>query len=122
MKSGFRTLAVLAALACSATAGAECIYPRTTADVPDGKTATQEQIVAAMNAVKRYNEEINAYLNCLQTESDAQIAALPDPTPEQIRQIKGIQTAKHNAAVDELEAYATRFNEQLRAYKARNPG
>lgn len=99
-------------------AGAECIYPRATTEIPDGKTASQEQIVTAMNAVKKYNEDINAYLSCLEMESETQIAALPEPTPEQIKQIKGIQTAKHNAAVDELESYATKFNAQLKAFKA----
>lgn len=112
----------LAALTLSMAAGAECIYPRTTTEIPDGKSATQEQIVTAMNAVKKYNEEINAYLSCLETESESQIAAIASPTPEQIKQIKGIQTAKHNAAVDELEAYAAKFNTQLKAFKSKNPG
>ena len=86
------------------------------------RTSTRSTIVTAMNAVKKYNEEINAYLSCLETESESQIAAIAEPTPEQIKQIKGIQTAKHNAAVDELEKYATKFNAQLKAYKAKNPG
>lgn len=118
MKTAVLSLATLAALTLSMAAGAECIYPRATTEIPDGKTASQEQIVTAMNAVKKYNEDINAYLSCLEMESETQIAALPEPTPEQIKQIKGIQTAKHNAAVDELESYATKFNAQLKAFKA----
>lgn len=120
MKTVLLSLPALAALTLSMTAGAECIYPRATTEIPNGKTASQEQIVTAMNAVKKYNEEINAYLSCLEMESEAQIAALGDPTPEQIKQIKGMQTAKHNAAVDELEAYATKFNTQLKAFKAQS--
>ena len=36
-----------------------------------------------------------------------------------IAQIKAINTKRHDAAVQELEAHAARFNEQVRAYKAR---
>ncbi len=122
MKTVLLTFTTLAALTLSMAAGAECIYPRATTEIPDGKTASQEQIVAAMTAVKQYNTDINAYLSCLETESESQIAAIAEPTADQIKQIKGIQTAKHNAAVDELEKYATKFNAQLKAFKSKNPG
>ena len=122
MKTTLLSLATVSAMTLSMAAGAECIYPRIVTQIPDGSTATQEEIVTAMNAVKKYNQEINAYLNCLEMESETQIAALGEATPEQIKQIKGIQMAKHNAAVDELEAYANRFNTQLKAFKAKNPG
>jgi hypothetical protein len=122
MKNVLLSLATLTALTLSMAAGAECVYPRTTTEIPDGSTATQQEIVTAMQAVKKYNEDINAYLSCLEMESESAIAALPEAKPEQIKQIKAIQTAKHNAAVDELEKYATQFNTQLKAYKAKNPG
>ena len=122
MKNVLLSLTTLAALSLSVAAGAECIYPKASAEIPDGSSATQEQIVNAMNAVKKYNTDINAYISCLEMESESQIAAITDPKPEQIKQIKSIQTSKHNAAVDELEKYATRFNAQLKAYKAKNPG
>ncbi len=122
MKKFLIVLSTLGAMSLSMAAGAECIYPKTSVEIPNGSTAAQAEIVTAMNAVKKYNEEINAYLSCLEMESESQIAALPEPTPEQIKQIKGIQSAKHNAAVDALEAYATQFNTQLKAYKAKNPG
>jgi hypothetical protein len=122
MKNVLLILTTITALTLSMAAGAECIYPKMATEIPDGSKATQPEIVAAMTAVKKYNEDINAYLSCLEVESESQIAALADPKPEQIKQIKGIQTAKHNAAVDELEKQATRFNVQLKAYKAKNPG
>lgn len=120
MKTALLSLATIAALTLSLTAGAECIYPKTTIAIPDGNTAAQDEIVAAMTAVKKFNEDINAYLNCLEMESESQIAAITNPTPDQIKKIKDIQGAKHNAAVDELESYATRFNAQLRAFKAKS--
>ena len=45
--------------------------------------------------------------------------AAPDAPPEQVEQIKAIHTKRHNAAVEELESNAARFNEQVKVYKAR---
>jgi len=104
----------------SAAAHAECVYPKAPANTPDGRTATQEQMVAGMKAVKQYNDEVTAYLSCLEMEMNARVeAAGPDAPAEQIEQIKAIHNKRHNAAVEELEANAAKFNEQVKAFKAR---
>ena len=41
-------------------------------------------------------------------------AAGPDAPADQVAQIKAIHTKRHNAAVEELEANAARFNEQVK--------
>ena len=54
-------------------------------------------------------------------EMNARIDAAGAGAPaDQIAQIKAIHTKRHNAAVEELEAHAARFNEQVKAYKARD--
>jgi hypothetical protein len=107
-------------LLCSA-ANAECTYPKVPHDTPDGATATQEQMVAGMKAVKEYNEQVTAYLDCLQQEMTARVeAAGADASADQIAQIKAIHSKRHNAAVEELEAHAARFNEQVKAFKSRD--
>jgi hypothetical protein len=89
--------------------------------LPDGATATQEQMVEGMNTIKEYNNQVTTYLNCLESEMNARIeAAGPDAPAEQVEQIKAIHTKRHNAAVEELEANAARFNEQVKVYKARD--
>ena len=40
-----------------------------------------------------------------------------DAPADQVAQIKAINAKRHNAAVDELEAHAARFNEQVKAFK-----
>jgi hypothetical protein len=115
MLSGF-ALAMLMA----AAAHAECNYPKAPGNLPDGKTATQEEMVAGMTAVKEYNGQVTAYLSCLEQEMNARVeAAGPDAPAEQIEQIKAIHNKRHNAAVDELEQTAARFNEQVKTFKAR---
>jgi hypothetical protein len=104
----------------TAAANAECTYPRAPEALPDGRTANQEQMMEGMKAVKEYNAAVTAYLSCLESEMNARIeAAGADAPADQIEQIKAIHTKRHNAAVEELEAHAARFNEQVKVYKAR---
>src|SRR5271156_2353834 len=102
----------------SGAAYADCSYPRAPSSVPDGSTATKDQMIAAKHDFDRYNGEMNAYLDCLKLEIDA--ATPKDPkklSPEDKKkaddQIK-ILDQKNNAAVDELQAVVGRFNEQLK--------
>jgi hypothetical protein len=89
--------------------------------VPDGTTASEEEMIEGMKAVKTYNTEVSGYLSCLDMEMQARIDAAGTEAPaDQIAQIKAIQAKRHNAAVEELEAHAARFNEQVKAYKARD--
>jgi hypothetical protein len=118
------TIRILSGLALglllAAAANAECTYPREPSNTPDGATATQDQMVEGMKAVKEYNGQVTAYLSCLEQEMNSRVeAAGPDAPAEQIEQIKAIHTKRHNAAVEALEAHAARFNEQVKAFKAR---
>lgn len=111
---------LLAGLLSAGLANAECVYPKAPSSMPDGATATEPEMVEGMKAVKEYNSQVTGYLNCLDMETQARIdAAGADAPADQIDQIKAIQTKRHNAAVEELEAHAARFNEQVKAYKSR---
>jgi hypothetical protein len=119
MTTRLLSTAALAMLALG-TAHAECVYPKTPSSTPDGRTATEQEMVAGMKAIKAYNEEVTAYLSCLEMEMNTRIqAAGTDAPADQIEQIKAIHTKRHNAAVEELESTAARFNEQVKAYKGR---
>jgi hypothetical protein len=112
------------ALALGSVAHADdCTYPRATDPIPDGNTATKEQMIASKNDVSRYNTEMNAYLDCVSNQIDAVKPKDPsklskDDKAKVDAQIK-VLTQKHDAAVDELHAVAGRFNDQLKAYKAK---
>lgn len=113
------TGALLASLA-AATASAECSYPKSPSGLPDGATATQDQMVGGMKAIKEYNNSVTSYLTCLETEMNTRIeAAGADAPADQVEQIKAIHNKRHNAAVEELESTAARFNEQVKVFKAR---
>lgn len=104
-----RTLtAVLAAFGLQA-AEAACIYPPEV-NVPEGKTASKEQMTAAGGSVKEYMAKVEEYLACLDKEESDLGDAVTD---EQ----KAVHTAKHNSAVDALNAVAARYNEQVKEFK-----
>lgn len=107
-------IAALSVLACSFSAHAECAFPKAPASIPDGKTASEAEMLAAMNAFKAYNEEVTAFGSCLEDETKNKAAGTG-----QLMQLKTMQSKKLNAAVDELQAKAKLFNEQVRAYKSR---
>jgi hypothetical protein len=117
-------LTLVFALGSAAHAQATCTYPRAPDAIPDGNTASKEEMIAAKNEVSRYNTEMNAYLDCLKLEITA--ATPKDPSKlskdekAKAEEQEKILTQKNNAAVDELQAIVGRFNEQLKAYKAKH--
>jgi hypothetical protein len=121
MKIRIAATLMLAGALTSSLAAAECIYPKAPTNIPDGQTATEEEMLAGMRAVKEYNNEVTAYLNCLDLQMQADISSMGGDAPkEQIDQIKAITAKRHNAAVEALEQHAARFNEQVKVYKSRS--
>ncbi len=82
--------------------------------MPDGKTSTKEQMLAARDQVKAYMKGMEDFMACV----DQEAAAKGDgATPE----YKDQMAARHNDAVSEMEAVAAAFNDQLHAYNAAHP-
>jgi hypothetical protein len=113
-KAGILALASFS-LALSFGAQADCAFPKAPASVPDGKTASEPEMIAAMNAFKAYNDEVTAFGACLEEETKSKAAGTA-----QLMQLKSMQAKKHNAAVAELQVKAKQFNEQVRIFKSRN--
>ena len=112
-------LALVAAAALS-PAYADCCYPAEPDALPDGKTATLEQMVAAQKSVKAFDEAIVAYTSCLKLEHEAALSKSPDLSEDQKKQMEKMMAQKHDAAITADEALAARFNEQVKAYKAKS--
>jgi len=106
--------AILAFASLSLSAQADCVYPKAPASIPDGKTATEAEMISAMTAFKAYDADVKAFGSCLDEETKQKAAGTA-----QLMQIKTMQSKKLNAAVEELQSKAKEFNEQVRAFKAR---
>jgi hypothetical protein len=115
----FLALAVTAAIT-AVPAYADCPYPPAPDKLPDGATATLEQMVAGQKAVQAYQKAINDYNACIDKGLDDAIAKGGDQLkPEQKAEMQKLEAQKHNAAVDQLQGVADRFNEQVKIFKAR---
>jgi hypothetical protein len=110
---------ILAAALAGAQANAACDYPVAPGKFPDGTQASLDEMKAAKASVVKYNTDMDAYLVCIKSEYDAKVAAQTNATPEQKAEMERVQNQKHNAAVEEVTSVTERFNEQLRAYKAK---
>jgi hypothetical protein len=109
MNSPKRILLALAlAYAASLPAHADCVLPPPPSKIPDGSTATQAEMVTAMNTLKEYNGDVETYNKCLEFEA------------KQNHMSKADEERMHNAAVDTLQKIANKFNEQVRTFKAKN--
>jgi hypothetical protein len=113
MKKTLLIAAVL--LGLTGAAQAECPFPKAPATIPDGKTASEPDMIAAMKEFKAYNDEVQGFAKCLDDESND-----PSLSPPQKMQLKTLQRKKEDAAMKELQEKAAAFNEQVRVFKARS--
>ena len=115
------SIALIAALAAG-NAYAACTYPAPPAKLPDGATATRDEMLAGKKLVTEFDNAIGEYNTCLQKEAVEAIGKLSGDDKEKEAkkaEIQKMADQKHNAAVEADEQIATRFNEQLRAYNAK---
>jgi hypothetical protein len=82
--------------------------------IPDGKSSTMDQMLAAQAQVKAYQAAMTEFLACIDSELEAQGEQAPE-------EFKSLMVSRHNAAVAEMEGVAAAFNDQIKAYRAANP-
>src|SRR5690349_1084944 len=102
-----RAAIILALGLCTpgAPSWAGCVLPAAPSKIPSGNQATETEMMAALQTLKRYNVDVSNYLKCLEFEA------------QQNRLTRYDQAVRHNAAIDSLESIAGQFNEQLRVFK-----
>ena len=83
-----------------ATAGLadSCHGPSAPSTFPDPSTATEQDILAAQQSVKQYLTEMESVLKCVDSAHN---------------------DSAHNAAIDDMQRIATKFNTVLRAYRSK---
>jgi hypothetical protein len=113
-------------LLLSAAAEAACVYPQAPQSLPNGKSATKDEMLATQGLVKEYVRSVQeTYLPCLEKDKVDGLAALDNMDPEYSAKkanIEAIHAKKHNAALDELQAFVDRWNAEKKAYTDKNAG
>lgn len=94
-----------------------CDYPDRPA-IPDGATASKEELLAAKDAVGVYLADVDAYLTCIESAEKEAVEALEDPAPEDLKRRDEMLSNKFNAANEEKALVGEQFNQQVRAYNA----
>ena len=101
---------------------ADCPYPAPPEKIPNGNTASLSEMVAVKKQIADYDAAIGVYLDCIKKEHEDAVAKAGDKlTDKQREDLEHMETSRHNAAVVQLQSVADHFNEQVRAYKAKNP-
>lgn len=108
-------------LAVSFPADAACIYPQAPKSLPNGATATKDEMLAAQVEVKDYVKRVQEdYLGCLEKDRETAMASLDAADPDyeaKKANIETIHVKKHNAALEELQAYVDHWNAEKRAFE-----
>lgn len=113
-------LTLLAAVV-AAPALADCTAPTIAIAVPDGSTATMDQMLAAKHAISDSDAAVQKYDDCLKAEQDAKIAAGGDKMKDEEKVKISAKTVElHNVVAEQLQKVADQFNVEVRAYKAKN--
>jgi len=107
--------AAVALLAITPAAFA-CDYPRKP-EIPVGSKASKDEMLNGQRSVKEYIAEMEAYLECIAKEEQETVAAMGELSEEEKVSREAALSKKHNAAVDEMNLVAARFNEEVRSYK-----
>jgi hypothetical protein len=110
----------LGAALMAGAAHAECPYPPAPDKLPDGANASLEEMLAGQKTVKAYQKAIDDYVVCIDKELEEAIAKGGDTLkPKQKADMQHVEAQKHNAAIDQEQSLADRFNEQVKLFKAR---
>ena len=117
MKKSIATLVSIPLFLAAGTALA-CDYPARIL-IPNGNTATKEDMIEGQRGVKQYVSAMEIYLQCIIEEEKQAREAIPDLQPEDEQDREDALNKKYNAAVDEMERVAAQFNAEVQAYRAR---
>lgn len=95
-----------------------CDYP-SRVTVPNGGSATRDDMIAGQREVKEYVAAMEAYLECIVAEEKAARSAMENLSSEDEQLREDMLNKKYNAAVEEMEKIAADFNAEVREFKGR---
>ena len=112
--------ALMVAAVMATPAFADCTAPLQDVKIPNGNTATMDEMIAAKHAIQENNAAVEAYTQCLKTEQDAKIAAGGADMKDEVKvKISTEFVNRQNAEVEKLQKLADQFNVEVRAFKAK---
>lgn len=111
------TIAIGGLLMLAAPLALACEYPERPS-IPDGSTASKDQMLAAKDDVSTYLAGVDEYLTCLESSEKTAVAEMENPDPSELQRRDEMLGKKFDAANDEKALVGEEFNQQVRAYNA----
>ena len=108
-------LALAATLFLGSAMALACDYPERP-QMPDGSTASKDELLAAKTNVQAYVAAVDEYLTCVETAEKAAIEELNNPSNEELKRRDDMMGKKFDAANEEKALVGEQFNQQIRAY------
>jgi hypothetical protein len=96
-----------------------CDYP-VRIDIPNGTTATKEDMLDGQRNVKKFVGEMEVYLECIVKEEKTTRNAIEELGADDEQRREDKLNKKYNAGVDDMERVAAQFNVEVQAYKAKS--
>lgn len=121
MKTSIKLALIGMTLASAASMADDCAAP-TAPTLPDGATATKEQMLSGQKAIKEYQAANTVYRTCMEPKiAAAETAASGDsPAQEAVDALKALNDG-YNGSVTKEEELAAGWGAELKEYKAANP-
>ena len=94
-----------------------CDYPSRPADLPNGTTASKDEMFVGVKAISAYQAAMQEYLDCIEADEIVAVTGMDDVDKEAKQKRSKMFNKKYNAAVDEMTLTVEHFNAQIRAYK-----
>jgi len=104
---------------CATTAWANCSRPRPAFEVPEGNSATAEQMAAVQTQVVAFTNEVAEYVRCLQGELGQKSIGKDDTEKAALTQT---YATAHNQAADEVTGLVNCFNAHLDTFRSTGGG
>jgi len=101
----------------AASSALACDYPNRVL-IPNGNSATKDEMIEGQRGVKKYVADMEVYLECIVEEDKDARNSSDGMTPEVEQERDDLVNKKYNAAVDEMERVAAQFNAEVQAYRA----
>ncbi len=96
-----------------------CDYPERVV-IPNGTTATKEDMLQGQRSVKIFVSAMEVYLECIVDTEKLARSGMEEISADDEQQREDLLNKKYNAAVDEMERVAAQFNVEVQAYKAKS--
>ncbi len=113
IKISFSTLFLL-----SSSIALACDYPERPS-MPDGATASKDELLAAKGSVQDFITKVDEYLNCIEGEEKVAVEEMDNPSEEETKRRDDMLNKKFDAANEEKALLGEQFNQQIRAYNQR---